>query len=450
MKLLITAVAGALLIPVSLWSQNTAQSGPTFSKDVMPIIQEHCQTCHRPGEVAPMSLMSYEEVRPWAQSIRNKVLNRVMPPWFADPKHGEFANDRRLSDAEIKTIVNWIDAGAPRGNPADLPPAKKFVDGWNIGQPDVVLTMAVEQKIGPSGTDEYLYFALPTNFSEDRYVQAIEIRPGNRRIVHHVVAYVQKGGAGVPTRASADSYNQRAGANFFRSEGNALRVNDSAPVYDDGCSLPNGGSALSGDVTGGGRPIIAGYVPGSQTVIMPDGLARKIPAGSEILFQIHYTKTGKDETDRTSIGFVFAKQPPRTLLLDRWVQNFYFKIPANAANYEAKGCYTFDQDVDVLSFGPHMHVRGKDMEYKAFYPDGRSEILLNVPNYDFNWQLWYDLKSPLHIPRGTRIEVTAHYDNSAAKRSNPNPGVAVRWGDPTSDEMMIGAMHYVLSSEKPK
>src|SRR5215472_12737351 len=157
MKLLITAVAAALLIPVSLWSQSSAQSTPTFSKDVMPIIQEHCQTCHRPREVAPMSLMSYEEVRPWAQSIRNKVVSRVMPPWFADPKHGEFANDRRLSDAEIKTIINWIDAGASRGNPTDMPPAKKFVDGWNIGKPDVVLTMAVEQKIGPSGTDEYLY-----------------------------------------------------------------------------------------------------------------------------------------------------------------------------------------------------------------------------------------------------------------------------------------------------
>jgi hypothetical protein len=225
-------------------------------------------------------------------------------------------------------------------------------------------------------------------------------------------------------------------------------VNDEAPVYDNACMLPNGGSALSGNLSSGSRPLLAGYTPGQIPTILPDGLAIKVPAGSEILFQIHYTKNGKDESDRTSIGFVFAKKPPEKLMLEHWVQNYYFKIPANTANYEAKGCYTFDQDVDVLSFFPHMHIRGKDMEYKAIYPDGRSEIVFRVPAYDFNWQSWYTLKSPLHIPKGTRIEVTAHYDNSVARRNNPDATKAVRWGDPTSDEMLIGMLRYVATEKK--
>jgi hypothetical protein len=414
----------------------------------MPILQERCQSCHRAGEIAPMSLMNYEEVRPWAASIRDKVSKRVMPPWFADPKVGEFANDRRLSDAEIQTIVRWVDGGAPRGNDADLPAPKTFVDGWNMGKPDVVLTMEQGQKIESSGMDDYIYFAVPTNFSEDRYIQAAEIRPGNRKIVHHVLAFIQKGGAGVPLRSNVDSYNSRAGKNFFRAEGEALRVNDEAPVYDDACSLPNGGSALSGDVASGARPLIGAYAPGTPPNVMPEGVAYKIPAGSEVLFQIHYTKTGKEETDRTSIGFIFAKKPPQKLLSQRWVQNFYFRIPPNQSNYEAKGCYTFDKDVDVLSMVPHMHVRGKDMQFTAFYPDGRQEVIFRIPAYDFNWQLIYTLKTPLHIPKGTKIEVTAHYDNTVARRGNPNPNAAVRWGDPTTDEMLIGEFYYVPADTK--
>src|SRR5215471_2952976 len=388
----IVAAGVVALIPLSLWGQKAAQT-PTFSKDVMPILQEHCQSCHRPGEIGPMPLMSYEQVRPWSQSIRNKVVNRVMPPWYADPRYGEFSNDRRLSGADVQTIVKWIDGGAPRGNPDDLPPPKTFIDGWNIGKPDLVLTMPVAQKIEPSGTDEYIYFALPTNFTEDRFVQAIEVRPGNRRIVHHAVAFLQKGGAGVPSRADAESYNQRIGSNFFRAEGLALRVNEDVPVYDDGCTLPNGGTAAPANNT------LAVFTPGTQPMIMPDGIAWKIPAGSEIRLQMHYTRTGKEEVDRTSIGIVFAKQPPRALMSELTVLNEYMRIPANAPNHEAKGCYTFDKDVDITSFLPHMHYRGKDMQYKAFYPDGRSEVIFRVPNYDFGWQLWYMLKSPLHIPK---------------------------------------------------
>ena len=436
----------SLILPVPLWAQSKPDAlVPTFNKDVAPIFQENCQTCHRPGEAAPMSLLTYEDARPWARAIKEKVVRREMPPWHADPASGEFENDRRLTDAQIQTITRWVDAGAQRGNPADLPAPKKFVDGWTIGAPDAVFTMSTEQRIGPNGLDEYLYFALPTNFAEDKYVQAVEIRPGNRRIVHHVVAYVQRGGAGVPLRTNVDNYNRITGANFFRAEGAALRVNDGAPVYNDSCSLPNGGSALSGDVTGGARPIVGLYAPGMPAVVMPDGIAQKIPAGSEILFQIHYTKTGKDEVDRTSIGLVFSKQPPKQVMLSRWVQNYYFRIPANDPNFEAKGCYTFDQDVDIYSFTPHMHVRGKDMTFRFVYPDGRSEIALSVPKYDFAWQIRYVLKKPMHVPAGTRVEVIAHYDNSVGRKGNPNPNTDVRWGDPTSDEMLVGMMTYIPS-----
>ncbi len=436
---LVFTVIVIIALPASLWSQ----SAPTFSKDVMPILQARCQTCHRPGEIGPMPLMTYQDARPWARAIRENVIKRTMPPWHADPHYGQFANDRRLSDAEIQTLVRWVDAGAPEGKPSDLSEPRVFVDGWNI-QPDVVLRMTDEFKVGAQGSDEYIYFAIPTNFTEDKYVRAIEVRPGNRRVVHHVVAYLQKGGAGVPSRGPGNA-NRLAGSNLFEGEGFAIWVTDDAPVRDDQCPTPNPFDTRTADVTAGARPIIGGYVPGEGAKILPGGLVQKIPAGSEILLQIHYAKTGKEESDRTSVGLVFSREPAATQIQARWVMNHYFRIPPNAKNHEVKSCYTFDKDVDLLSYAPHMHLRGKDMEFKAAYADGHSEILLRVPAYDFKWQTTYWLKSPVHVPQGTRIEVTAHFDNSADNRANPNPNAAVRWGDPTYYEMMIGIMNFVPS-----
>jgi hypothetical protein len=435
-----------LACPAHGWTQSNPQPVPSFSKDVMPILQAHCQTCHRPGEIAPMSLLTFEEVRPWARAIREKVLTRVMPPWHADPNIGEFSNERRLSDREIQTVARWVDAGAPEGNPADLPTPRTFVEGWGIGQPDVVLTMTDEFKVSAKGSDEYIYFAIPTHFTEDKYIRALEVRPGNRRVVHHVIAMIQKGGSGAPARGP-DNNNRLAGAKLFTGEEAVIWVADDAPVYDNECPVPTPFEIRTGDVTGGARPIIGGYVPGEGAKIMPPGIVQKIPAGSEILLQIHYAKTGKEEMDRTSVGLVFSKEPPARLMQTRWVLNHYFRIPANAPNHEVKGCYTFDKDVDVLSYAPHMHLRGKDMEFKAHYPDGRSEILFRTPAYDFNWQTVYWLKLPVHIPHGTRIEVTAHYDNSMGNRANPNPNTDVRWGDPTYYEMMIGGINFVPSDE---
>jgi mono/diheme cytochrome c family protein len=441
---LTVVAAGLLLLPALGFSQSSAQTAPMFSKDVMPILQSHCQACHRPGEIAPMSLMTFDEVRPWAKAIRENVIKRSMPPWHADPTIGQFSNDRRLSDQEIQTIARWVDAGAPQGNPADLPAPRKFVDGWSIGQPDVVLSMSEEYKVSAKGSDEYIYFSIPTRFTEDKYISAIEVRPGNRRVVHHVIAYAQKAGGGVPTRGP-DNANRIAGGNHFESEGFAIWVAENAPVQNDECSSPNTFDVRTGDLTAGARPMICGYVPGESAKIMPQAIAQKIAAGSEILLQIHYAKTGKEEVDRTSVGIVFAKEPPAKIMQSRWVMNHYFQIPPKAANHEVKGCYTFDKDVDVLSFAPHMHLRGKDMEFKAHYPDGHSEVLFRTPAYDFNWQTVYWVKSQVHIPRGTRIEVTAHYDNSKGNRANPDPDAAVRWGDPTYYEMMIGAINFIPS-----
>src|SRR5262249_50818972 len=227
-RLVSTALA-LLLFPAFGWTQTPQQPVPTFAKDVMPILQERCQTCHRPGEIAPMSLMRFDEVRPWARAIREKDLMRARPPWHADPGVGELSNDRRLSDLGMATIVRWVDAGAPEGNPSDLRAARKFVEGWSIGQPDVVFTMSEEFKVSAAGGDEYVYFAIPTSFTEDKYVRAIEVRPGNRRVVHHVLALLQKGGAGVPRRGP-ENQNRLAGSNLFTGEGFAIWVADDAPV----------------------------------------------------------------------------------------------------------------------------------------------------------------------------------------------------------------------------
>jgi hypothetical protein len=421
-----------------------SQSGPTFHKDVQPILQKNCQGCHRAGEIAPMSLMTFQEVRPWAASIRKRVVDGTMPPWHADPHYGPFENDRRMTTRDIDTIVAWIDGGAKEGDPKTAPGPLNFTRGWTIGKPDIVLPMEQEYTIQPSGPDEYIYFVVKTNFTEDKWVKAAQIMPGNRKVVHHVLAYIQPGGSGTRSRSDLDRYNRAVGYPLFKTEGEAIRVTAEAPVHNDACDLQNGGSALSGDLTGGQRPVLLGYAPGSTPVSFPDGIGMKIPAGGEILFQIHYTRTGKPEKDITSLGLIFSKEPPATMMQTRWVQNYYFAIPPNSDNHEVKGCFTFANDVLVRSFFPHMHVRGKDMEFTAVYPDGKTATLMKVPNYDFSWQTTYILEKPIAIPKGTRIIVTAHFDNSKKNRFNPDPNSTVRWGDPTSDEMMIGGLGYTI------
>ena len=380
-----TAAAPAATAPV-----------PTFAKDVAPILYKNCTDCHRPTMFAPMSLLTYDEVRPWARAIKQRVSRREMPPWHADSAPGVFKNDPRLAQKDIDTIAAWVDGGAPLGNAKDLPPAPNYNDGgWTIGTPDLVLTMPEEYHIPADGLVPYLNFRIPTGLTEDKWIQAYEFRPSNRGIVHHIVA------SAVPAN----------------SQPNAV------------------------DEAGGGRNSIGNLVPSRPGVVLPQGVAKLLPANSEIVLQMHYTTNGTPQSDRTSVGLVFAKQPPKQVVGGGGGgTNNTFVIPAGAANYEVSAKRKLPEDTTLLAMMPHMHVRGKDMTYIAHYPDGRTETLLSVPRYDFRWQTTYELAQPKVLPKGTELEVIAHFDNSAGNKDNPDPTHDVRWGDQTWEEMMIGSM----------
>jgi mono/diheme cytochrome c family protein len=366
----------------------------TFTKDVAPIFFNNCVQCHRPGEIAPMSLLTYKDARPWARSIKEKVANRTMPPWHADPHYGEFLNDRKLSKKDIDTIVAWVDQGAKEGNAKDLPSAPQFLEGWNIGKPDAIFYLPQEYTVPASGVVEYKYFSVPTNFTEDKWIQAAEIRPGVRGVVHHIIVFAQNGIE--PQR------------------------------------------------------LIVGYAPGEQPAVISKGLARKIPAGSKLVFQVHYTPNGTETKDRSYVGFIFAKEPPKAEVVTRPVLNAKFVIPAGDQNYQVESTYSFTQDAHIYSLMPHMHLRGKDFVFKITFPDGSSKILLSVPKYDFAWQTYYVLKEPLAAPKGTRIDCLAHFDNSEKNKYNPDPTKEVRWGDQTWEEMMIGWMSFTWDKPQEK
>jgi len=428
-------------------SASDSSKAVTFTKDVAPIFYKHCADCHRPNDMAPMSLLTYKDARAWARSIKEKVVTHQMPPWHADPHYGQFSNDRKLAQQDIDTIVAWVDQGAKEGNPKDLPPAPSFPTDWKIGKPDVVLTMQEDYTLEASGSDEYINFTMPTSFKENVWVQAAEIHPGNKKVVHHVIAFIQTPEMLAQFKLSGGRPNAQS---IFYQDGTLVRAKLEAPAYDDGCSAPNGGLARGSGQEGLGLPLCF-YTPGKDMDVFPPGTAKLIPAGSNIVIQVHYSKTtGKVEKDRSSVGLFFAKAPPERVLTSFGVINHYFKIPAGADNHEVKACYTFSRDVEVLTFLPHMHLRGKDMKYEAIYPDGKRETVLFVPNYDFNWQTLYKLEKPLSLPKGTKMLVTAHYDNSAKNKYNPDPTKTVRFGDPTYDEMMVGYFDYVSTARVRK
>jgi mono/diheme cytochrome c family protein len=383
---------GALSAVAIASSPDANKTDVTFAKDIAPIFNKNCVGCHRAGEIAPMSLLTYKEARPWAKSIKEKVATGVMPPWHADPHYGTFENDRRLSQKDIDTILAWVDQGAKEGNPKDLPPIPHFTDGWNIGKPDVIFYLPEEFNVPATGEVPYKYFKVPTNFKQDMYIQASEIRPGDRGVVHHIIVFSQS--AKEPQR------------------------------------------------------LIVGYAPGEQPAVIGKGLARRIPAGSDLLFQVHYTPNGKETKDKSYVGFVFSKEPPKAEMLTRPIMNARFAIPAGDPNYRVESTYTFTEDSHVYSLMPHMHVRGKDFEFRAVFPDGTSKVLLSVPKYDFAWQTYYVLKEPLAAPKGTRIDCLAHFDNSEKNKFNPDPGKEVRWGDQTWEEMMIGWMSYTVDGQR--
>ena len=448
------------LLALAFGTSSSANSGTkkevTFNRDIAPIFFKNCAECHRPGEAAPMSLLSYKDARPWARSIKEKVATKQMPPWHADSHYGEFSNDRRLSQSQIDAVTSWVDQGAKEGDPKDLPPAPKFVDGWTIGKPDVVLQMPEEFTLEASGPDEYQYFEIPTNFKEDVYVQLAEARPGNRKIVHHIIAFVSpppKNGAKQPqlTKEDIEKYQREAEKkSIFRKEGFLMRMKPGTPVFDDGCSLGNGGNGESLDTTqeSGGFDLLVGFAPGMPPGVMEPGSVKKIPAGSKLLLQMHYSKaTGKVEKDRSSIGLIFAKQPPDKHVYTHGIANVYFQVPPGADNHKVTSCWTAKEDIHLQTLMPHMHLRGKAMKFEAFYPDGRSEVLMDVPNYSFSWQTVYYLKKPVALPKGTKIVCTALFDNSTKNKYNPDPTQAVRFGDPTYDDMMIGWISYTVDKQ---
>ena len=361
---------------------------PTFSKDVAPIFYKHCAECHRPTMFAPMSLLSYESARPYARSIKTRVAAGTMPPWGADPKFGHFRNDPRLSQQEIDTVVAWADAGAPKGDDKDLPPAPTFVDGWTIGQPDLVATMDETFHVPETGVIPYKYFRIPTKLTQDRWIQAIEIHPGARAHVHHVIAFTAPAGA---------------------------------PLHP--------GAEL-------GPTNIGGVTPNKPGITFEPGTARMLRGNQDIVLQVHYTTNGTAADDKTEVGIIFAKEPPKKLIAGGYVINFSFTIPPNDGNAEVKSSTTLEKDTLLTSLTPHMHLRGKDMIYIAHYADGTSETLLSVPKYDFNWQISYILDTPKLLPKGTTVEVIAHFDNSANNKFNPNPNKTVYYGTMTWEEMM--------------
>lgn len=448
-------VAASLGLPAGPINE-TKPSRPrvTFTKDVAPIFFEKCAACHRPGEAAPMSILSYGEARPWAKSIREKVISREMPPWHADPLHGEFKNDRRLTQPEIDTIVAWVDGGAKEGNPVELPAAPEFVAGWSIGKPDLVIHMPEEFTLAASGPDEYHYFEAETNFTEDRYVQMAEARPGNRKLVHHILAFVQPPRKDGPaqtrmTKEEIEKVREKMEReSVFYRDGFLMRLKPDVTVHDDGCQLQ--GEANEGVFQELGM-VLCGFAPGMNPATWETGTAKKIPAGSRIIFQIHYSKqAGTVQKDRSMVGLLFAKQPPERQIITQPVVNRYFKIPPGAPNHKSTACWTTQEDIRLINLMPHMHLRGKAMEIKAFYPDGRDEILLNVPNYSFSWQTVYYLKQPLAIPKGTRIMVTGYFDNSAKNKYNPDPTRSVRFGEPSYDEMLSAFIEYSVERKPLK
>jgi hypothetical protein len=407
-------------------------AGVTFSKDVLPIMQKRCQNCHRPGEVAPMSFLTYQDARPWAKAIREAVLTRKMPPWFADPHYGKFVNDRSLSQAEIDTLVSWVDGGAREGDSKDAPAPVQWVDGWSIGKPDAVFEMPHDFDVPSTGTIEYQYVVIPSGFTKDTWVEAAEARPGNRALVHHIIAFVREPGSkwlseavpGVP----------------FVPEG---RKKDQ-PKKDEAA----GKKEEKEDDSASSPELLIGFAPGLVPMTLPAGQAKLVKAGSDFVFQMHYTAAGKAGTDRSRIGLIFAKEPPKERIFTANATNSKFVIPAGDPAYRVESSITLQAPARLVDVMPHMHYRGKDFEYRLVYPTGETQTVLSVPHYDFNWQLFYYYAEPIVLPKGTRIECTAHFDNSPNNPYNPNPKVEVRWGDQTWEEMMIGWFDVAIDAGK--
>lgn len=391
-----------LAISVVLLAAPLAAQEVTFYRDVLPILQNRCQECHRTGQMAPMALTTYQETRPWAKAIREAVLTRKMPPWFADPCCGKFQNDRSLTVSERETLAKWVDSGAQEGRAVEAPPRKAWTEGWNISPPDRVVEMPQAFHVPSAGAVDYQYFVVPTGFSEDRWVQSVEVRPRERAVVHHAVVYIREPG---------DTWTR-------------------GPTKAD---------------------ILSVYAPGSAPDMYPAGMAKLVRAKSDLVFEIHYTPSGKAVDDRIKVGMVFARGRPAKRVLTLQMDNEKFRIPAGERDFRVSVWGTLPNDALLLGFFPHMHLRGTAFEYTRIREDGLPETLLRVKPYDFHWQLYYRLAQPIALKKGTKLNWIATYDNSAANPRNPDPSAEVRYGLQSWEEMMVGFFDVAVdaSIDKP-
>lgn len=401
----------------------------TYYKDVMPIMQNRCQECHRAGEAAPMSFMTYKEVRPFAKAIEHAVVTKKMPPWHADPHFGKFSNDRSLTEKEVNTLSAWVKGGAKEGRASDAPAPKEFASGWTIGKPDLVIDMPAEYKVPASGTIAYTFFIVPTGFTEDKWVEKIELRPGASSVVHHIVLL---------SRAPGSKYLEKVPKGVAYVEDKKISSTGGRE------RKPDTGVGFFSGLGNNEVEMVSVYVPGGVAYATRPGQARLIPAGSDLIFQMHYTANGKEAIDRSRVGIVFAKQPPTERVVNTFIANMNLEIPPGEENFRVDANVKVHRDVVLQSLFPHMHLRGKAFEYVAKYPSGETETLLKVPAYDFNWQLTYELAKPLLLPKGTELRATAWYDNSPNNKYNPDPKDLVHWGDQSWEEMLAGFVDFVI------
>jgi hypothetical protein len=456
-------LVGAFVVAVASMGIRSAadqKKAPTFAKDVAPIIFNKCATCHRAGEPVPMLLTSYQEVRPWSKAIREEVVERSMPPWHADPHNSvKFRNDRRLSQNEIDTIVAWVDAGAPKGNDADMPPLPKFTKGWTWGEPDLVIPMPIEFEVPAEGELPMQNFYVPVPFTEDRWIEAVELRPGNPAVVHHSIANVTRlpeGSRIVNGRAVRGEGSSQLNTADARSTGGLREGNE---VFQSQDSFARAGAFK-----------LVGQAPGKGFERHRPGTAKRVSPGMYFQFNMHYQPSGRAEKDRSMLGLWFSKVPVTHEVLTKGVTDIVLvggkelgetrvvngrevrtrgripNIPPYADNWEIVGQTPIKMDITLHAFAPHMHLRGKDVKYILVWPDGREQTLLNVPKFDFNWQLHYELETPLKIPAGSKMIAIAHYDNSLKNRYNPAPQKEVFWSEQSWDEMFIPWFEYTVDS----